>query len=656
MPPARAARPDDHAHNHAAYLTQSLPILVWFTAFLLSKCRPGLMRFFCMRFYLLSTAPPSSFSLASTAVAHPDDSLASHTWSVLEGLRNMIPRVVLSLVHDIASISRLSFQLLRQYVGLSPAVLDTSSFAQTASQELSSASGAAMGASSSPSLATPSSTATASVAAAAAQVLTSHARMSNNMDPSTMTVDAARESGAMMLIRSIGSVVMHTSHAALTDTFLTHLMIDLINKNSTRLLKDFTGAFVSSVMANLFLQHSVRYIDTDGRFQHSRSAGSFSTPSSAASARRAAKTPSPLLQALAPAAFFLLSVLSTVSAHPINVLTQTRLYNLNLEEGPTTRPTWLNPLSSHTNEDVNSGDRVRRGGAPRNRHDESATTVAHSVHRDAGTSVSAPSSHRLGAHAPAASHRTTAAITSAAAAVPNETHRSHTARAGPTETADSALPAATASPASAASMTEDDVLGADRHRRHGGGAPSMVYLCGGKGFTYALAGFRYGYYNDLEQMHSMVWSCLIDTVELGMHWMLEGYDNSLRPLYPTSTSSVSATAGLSTSMSHDVGSAGAAVSDHMGEYVVAPNTSVDMLLWNMLNVLTGMTVAFVTRRLPKLWVRYREHVPIVSVVLNKIWPPPPAPLRVPEAVVENASAQQGECYGWCAHPSRRCVD
>ncbi|CAJ1986150.1 U-box domain containing protein [Leishmania donovani] len=165
--------------------------------------------------------------------------------------------------------------------------------------------------------------------------------------------------------------------------------------------------------------------------------------------------------------------------------------------------------------------------------------------------------------------------------------------------------------------------------------PARAYLCGGNAFVFALSGFRFSYYGDPQQFTTAASNCITDALDLVLRQarqraaaqngrvteaLLEG--QVWRP--PVSSSS---------SYSHDV--------------VLAPAASLQLLPVYIANFAVGAGVGLVWRRRHLLAAARR--VPLLRRVVKLLFPLPPPPLRLPEALQELSP----ECHVLLVHPDGR---
>ncbi|CBZ23532.1 hypothetical protein, unknown function [Leishmania mexicana MHOM/GT/2001/U1103] len=165
--------------------------------------------------------------------------------------------------------------------------------------------------------------------------------------------------------------------------------------------------------------------------------------------------------------------------------------------------------------------------------------------------------------------------------------------------------------------------------------PARVYLCGGNAFVFALSGFRFGYYGDPQQLTTAASNCITDALDLVLRQarqraaaqngrvteaLLEG--QVWRP--PVASSS---------SYSHDV--------------ALSPAASLQLLPVYMANFAVGAGVGLVWRQRHLLAAARR--VPLLREVLKLLFPLPPPPLRLPEALQELSP----ECHVLLVHPDGR---
>ncbi|KAG5507447.1 hypothetical protein JIQ42_07744 [Leishmania sp. Namibia] len=163
--------------------------------------------------------------------------------------------------------------------------------------------------------------------------------------------------------------------------------------------------------------------------------------------------------------------------------------------------------------------------------------------------------------------------------------------------------------------------------------PARVYLCGGNALVFALSGFRFAYYGDPQQLTTAASNCITDALDLVLRQarqraaaqnghvseaLLEG--QVWRP--PVSSSS-----------SHDV--------------VLAPAASLQLLPVYMANFAVGAGVGLVWRE-RHLFAAARR-VPLLRKVAELLFPLPPPPLRLPDALQELSP----ECHVLLVHPDGR---
>ncbi|CAG9568846.1 hypothetical protein LMJF_06_0510 [Leishmania major strain Friedlin] len=166
--------------------------------------------------------------------------------------------------------------------------------------------------------------------------------------------------------------------------------------------------------------------------------------------------------------------------------------------------------------------------------------------------------------------------------------------------------------------------------------PARVYLCGGNALVFALSGFRFAYYGDPQQLTTAASNWFTDALDLVLRQarqraaaqdgrvteaLLEG--QVWRP--PVSSSSPSHT--------HDV--------------VLAPAASLQLLPVYIANFAVGAGVGLVWRRRHLLTAARR--VPLLRKVVKLLFPLPPPPLRLPEALQELSP----ECHVLLVHPDGR---
>ncbi|KAG5486708.1 hypothetical protein LSCM1_07962 [Leishmania martiniquensis] len=163
--------------------------------------------------------------------------------------------------------------------------------------------------------------------------------------------------------------------------------------------------------------------------------------------------------------------------------------------------------------------------------------------------------------------------------------------------------------------------------------PARVYLCGGNAFVFALSGFRFAYYGDPQQLTTAASNFITDALDLVLRQarqraaaqngrapeaLLEG--QVWRP--PPSLSS-----------DYDV--------------VLAPAASLQLLPIYMANFTVGAGVGLVWRERRHLAALRR--VPLLRSVAELLFPLPPPPLRLPEALQELSP----ESHVLWVHPNGR---
>ncbi|GET85913.1 hypothetical protein, unknown function [Leishmania tarentolae] len=161
--------------------------------------------------------------------------------------------------------------------------------------------------------------------------------------------------------------------------------------------------------------------------------------------------------------------------------------------------------------------------------------------------------------------------------------------------------------------------------------PARVYLCGGNVFVFALSGFRFSYYGDLQQLMTAASNCITDALDIVLRQarqraaaqngrvseaLLDG--QVWRPLVTSS------------SYSYDV--------------VLAPTASLQLLPMYVANFMVGAGVGLVLRK-PHLLLAVRR-VPLLRKAVELLFPLPPPPLRLPEALQELSP----ECHVLLLHP------
>ncbi|CAM37010.2 hypothetical protein, unknown function [Leishmania braziliensis MHOM/BR/75/M2904] len=149
--------------------------------------------------------------------------------------------------------------------------------------------------------------------------------------------------------------------------------------------------------------------------------------------------------------------------------------------------------------------------------------------------------------------------------------------------------------------------------------PARVYLCGGNAFVFALSGFRFAYYGDPQQFTTAASNCITDALDLVLRQARQrAAAQNGRVSEALLEGQVWRPPASSLSSSHDV--------------VLAPAASLQLLPLYMANFAVGASVGLVWRERRHLAIVRR--VPLLGKVVELLFPLPPPPLRLPEALQE----------------------
>ncbi|KAG5485887.1 hypothetical protein CUR178_07481 [Leishmania enriettii] len=163
--------------------------------------------------------------------------------------------------------------------------------------------------------------------------------------------------------------------------------------------------------------------------------------------------------------------------------------------------------------------------------------------------------------------------------------------------------------------------------------PARVYLCGGNALVFALSGFRFAYYGDPQQLTTAASNCITDAFDLVLRQARQ------RAAAQNGRVSEALLEGqvwrlpVSSSSSHDV--------------VLTPAASLQLLPVYMANFAVGAGVGLVWRE-RHLFAAVRR-VPLMRKVAELLFPLPPPPLRLPDALQELSP----ECHVLLVHPDGR---
>lgn len=156
-------------------------------------------------------------------------------------------------------------------------------------------------------------------------------------------------------------------------------------------------------------------------------------------------------------------------------------------------------------------------------------------------------------------------------------------------------------------------------------APAHVYLCGGNSFVFALSGFRFAYYGDPQQLTTAASNCVTDALDLVLRQARQraaaqrGEVREALREGPVWRPSVSPSASMALTSSHDV--------------VIAPAASLQLLPVYVANFAVGAGVGLAWRE-RHLLLSVARKVPVVRTVAALVFPLPPPPLRLPDALQE----------------------
>ncbi|KAK7201481.1 U-box domain containing protein [Novymonas esmeraldas] len=148
--------------------------------------------------------------------------------------------------------------------------------------------------------------------------------------------------------------------------------------------------------------------------------------------------------------------------------------------------------------------------------------------------------------------------------------------------------------------------------------PARVYVCGGSSFVFALSGLRYVCYRDAQQLTTAASSCIADALDL-----------VLRQVRRRSA----ARRGRVAEAFLQDGPVWRPPGPSTDDVVLTPAASLQLLPVYMANFFIGAGVGLVWRERRHL-LAVARRVPVLSEVAQLLFPLPPPPLRLPEALQE----------------------
>lgn len=164
---------------------------------------------------------------------------------------------------------------------------------------------------------------------------------------------------------------------------------------------------------------------------------------------------------------------------------------------------------------------------------------------------------------------------------------------------------------------------------------SRVYLCGGNSFVFALSGFRFTFYGDVQQLTTSAANCMTDALDLLLRQANQRVA-AQRYLsdFSSSASSSDITDGVGSGhVWRPPASLQSARLAASSDVVLSPASSMQLLPIYLVNFAVGAGVGLMWREQRVLLTAGRK-VPLVRSVLAVLSPLPPPPLKLPDALQE----------------------
>lgn len=202
--------------------------------------------------------------------------------------------------------------------------------------------------------------------------------------------------------------------------------------------------------------------------------------------------------------------------------------------------------------------------------------------------------------------------------------------------------------------------------------PFAAFVCGGDGFNYALAGFRYVYRDDSTQLRGAAWSYWIDMSriltqlrETDVERALERAHSVAPNLSPNAQASGRAVSSSSSSPylegypntrpppRRQRRSSSSPPLRVIRDVFLTPGASVELQLSLLMCFGAGMLAGSTLKHRREI-ASLARRLPVVSFVWAWLWPPPPAPIPIPEELMAIALSDQEFVRVCVPMPVRLC--